>query len=127
MSLIDPISDLLTRIRNAYAVSKDVVYISESKTKNAILDILKANGYVEGFKKEGGQVCIELKYDNAKPVVSSIERVSKPGKRIYVKKSEVPTVLSGHGIAVISTSKGIMTGEDAKRANLGGELICRVY
>lgn len=127
MSLVDPISDLLTRIRNAYAVSKKDVCISSSKAKDAVLMILKDKGYVSDFKKEGGQTCIELKYEDGKPGLASIERISKPGKRIYVKKDDIPTVLSGHGIAVISTSRGIMTGDDAKKENLGGEIICKVY
>lgn len=127
MSLVDPISDLLTRIRNAYAVSKKDVCISSSKAKDAVLAILKDKGYVSDFKKEGSQTCIELKYEDGKPGLASIERISKPGKRIYVKKDDIPTVLSGHGIAVISTSRGIMTGDDAKKENLGGEIICKVY
>lgn len=127
MSLVDPISDMLTRIRNAYAVSHETVCVSASKPKNAILAILKENGYIGDFKEEAGQVCVELKYEKENPAISDIERISKPGRRMYVKKDEIPTVLSGHGVAVISTSKGMMTGKDAKRENLGGELICRVY
>jgi small subunit ribosomal protein S8 len=127
MSLVDPISDMLTRIRNAYAVEKETVCVSGSKLKEAVLEILKANGYVEDFQKEGNEVCITLKYEDSKPAAECIERVSKPGRRIYVKKDEIPTVLSGRGITVISTSKGIMTGDDAKKENLGGELICKVY
>jgi small subunit ribosomal protein S8 len=127
MSITDPISDMLTSIRNAYAVSKETVSISSSKPKDAILAILKENGYVGEFKEEGEKILVELKYEKSKPVITSIERISKPGRRIYVKKDEIPTVLSGHGVAVISTSKGIMTGKDAKREHLGGELICKVY
>lgn len=127
MSLVDPISDMLTRIRNAYAVSHESVVVLDSKTKKAVCAILKENGYIGDFKVEDGKITIELKYEGVKPAITKLERISKPGHRSYVKKDEIPTVLSGHGIAVISTSKGIMTGEDAKRENLGGELICKVY
>lgn len=127
MSLVDPISDMLTRIRNAYLVEHEEVCITASKIKEAILGILKENGYIEDFKKEGKEICVTLKYENSKPVVTKIERVSTPGRRFYVKKDEIPTVLSGRGIAVISTSRGLMTGENAKKENLGGEIICKVY
>lgn len=127
MSLVDPVSDMLTRIRNAYAVNKDSVCFEISKLKLAVLTILVEAGYVEKYEVEEKTVCAYLKYKDGKPAIESVERVSKPGRRIYVKKDEIPTVLSGRGIAVISTSKGIMTGDDAKKAQLGGELICRVY
>jgi small subunit ribosomal protein S8 len=127
MSLVDPISDMLTRIRNAYAVSHEQVVVSNSKTKAAVLATLKENEYIASFKVEEKQLVIELKYDGVKPAISMVERVSSPGHRTYVKYDNIPTVLSGHGIAVISTSKGIMTGSDAKKAHLGGELICKVY
>lgn len=127
MSLVDPISDMLTRIRNAYMVGHDEVRFPASKIKAAILGILKENGYIEDFKVEGREAAVTLKYENTKPVISKIERVSTPGRRFYVKKDEIPTVLSGRGIAIISTSKGLMTGDDAKRENLGGEIICKLY
>lgn len=127
MSLIDPISDMLTRIRNAYAVGKESVCFEDSKLKSAVLEIIAANGYVESFSKEEKNICVTLKYIDGQPAVESIDRVSKPGRRMYVKKDAIPTVLSGRGIVVISTSKGLMTGDDAKLQNLGGELICRIY
>jgi small subunit ribosomal protein S8 len=127
MSLVDPISDMLTRIRNAYAVGKEEVCLPTSKVKVAVLSILKEQKYVEGFKDEDGQLCVALRYKGPVPVIRKIERVSKPGRRVYVKKDEIPNVLSGQGIAVISTSKGIMTGSQAKEQSLGGELICKVY
>lgn len=127
MSIVDPISDMLTRIRNAYAVNKEEVILPSSKLKASVLAILKENGYVDDFKEENGKIAITLKYENEKPVVHKIERVSKPGRRIYVKKDEIPRVLSGQGIAVVSTSQGVMTGEEAKSKALGGELICKVY
>lgn len=127
MSIVDPISDMLTRIRNGYGVEASEVCFSASKMKLSVLDIIKQTGYVEGYSQEAGKVCVTLKYENGKPVVTALERVSKPGRRVYVKKDEIPNVLSGHGVAIISTSKGVMTGTDAKRENLGGELICKVY
>lgn len=127
MSLVDPISDMLTRIRNAYAVAKDEVCLPASKVKVAVLSILKEQGYVEDYKAEGNELCITLKYKGTAPAITKIERISKPGRRIYVKKDEIPNVLSGQGIAVVSTSKGIMTGDEAKSKALGGELICKVY
>lgn len=127
MSLVDPISDMLTRIRNAYSVSKDSVLISVSKNKLAILEILKEKGYISDFSVEGRNIIVVLQYKNSLPVVKSLERVSKPGRRVYVKTEEIPSVLSGHGIAVLSTSKGIMTGDSAKKEKIGGELICKVY
>lgn len=127
MSLVDPISDMLTRIRNAYAVDKTSVAVSSSNLKEAVLGILKSSGYIEGFKKNGSDIDIDLKYDDSKPVIEKIERISRPGRRVYVKRDEIPAVLSGRGILIISTSKGMMTGEQAKNENLGGEIICRVY
>lgn len=127
MSLVDPISDMLTRIRNAYAVNKDSVCFEDSKLKSAVLEILVSNGYVDSYTKEERTVCAKLKYVDGRPAIEAIDRVSKPGRRMYAKKDEIPTVLSGRGIIVISTSKGMMTGDDAKLQQLGGELICRVY
>lgn len=127
MSLVDPISDMLTRIRNAYAVSKQSVTFPTSKLKVAVLEIFKNNDYIEDFKQEGQSITVTLKYDQGKAVIEKVERVSRPGRRVYLKKSEIPVVLSGRGMAVVSTSKGMMTGEDAKKENLGGEIICKVY
>lgn len=127
MSLVDPISDMLTRIRNAYAVEKETVMLSDSKVKRAVLEILKENSYVADFKAADGKIEITLRYEDQKPAVNCIERVSKPGRRVYVKREDIPSVLSGRGITVISTSKGIMTGDAAKKNMLGGELICKVY
>jgi len=127
MSLVDPISDMLTRIRNAYAVGRDTVSFDSSLVKISITEILKENDYVDSYKLEDGKVEVRLFYKEGQPIIKKIERVSKPGKRIYVKKDEIPTVLSGRGIAIISTSAGMMTGKAAKEAGLGGELICKVY
>jgi small subunit ribosomal protein S8 len=127
MSIVDPISDMLTRIRNAYAVGKESVACDYSNVKASVCAILAEKGYVAGCAKDNNKLVIELKYDGTTPAASLIERVSKPGRRIYVKSEEIPTVLSGHGIAVVSTSKGMMTGDSAKKQKLGGELICKVY
>jgi len=127
MSLVDPISDMLTRIRNAYSVGKDSVLLNVSKNKLAILKILKERDYISDFSVEGRNIIVVLQYKNDLPVIKSLERVSKPGRRVYVKTEEIPSVLSGHGIAVLSTSKGIMTGDKAKKGQLGGELICKIY
>lgn len=127
MITTDPIADMLTRIRNAYSVGKDSVSMQPSKMKEAVLKILKNNNYIDDFKTDETKLIVTLKYDNEMPAASKLERVSKPGRRIYVKKDEIPTVLAGRGIAIISTSKGIVTGEEAKKENLGGELIAKVY
>lgn len=125
--MTDPIADMLTRIRNAYTIGREVVFIESSKLKIAILTILKEQGYVEDFKKDENRIEINLRYDNKGPAVTKMERVSKPGHRVYVKKNEIPSVLSGRGITLISTPKGVMTGDKAKENKLGGELICKVY
>ncbi len=127
MSIVDPISDMLTRIRNAYLVGKPEVILSTSKAKLAILSILKKHEYVGSFESKDGKITIILNYKDQKPAISVIERVSRPGRRVYVKNDEIPAVLSGQGIALVSTSKGVMTGDEAKKQKLGGELICRVY
>jgi small subunit ribosomal protein S8 len=123
----DPISDMLTRIRNAYLVGKTTVPVGASHIKEAILRILKETGYIASFSKDGKNFMIELKYTDGKPALSKIERISKPGRRMYIKKEEIPVVLSGHGIAIVSTPKGVLTGEQAKSQGLGGELIAKVY
>jgi small subunit ribosomal protein S8 len=127
MSIVDPISDMLTRIRNAYSVGAPEVCFETSKMKVAVLDVISKSGYVSEYKEENGKVCVTLKYNDTTPAIDVIERISKPGRRVYVKKDEIPSILSGHGIAIISTSKGVMTGTDARTANLGGEFICKVY
>ena len=127
MSIVDPISDMLTRIRNAYGVGAAEVCFEASKLKLSVLEVIKNTGYVEGYTVADGKVCVALKYENDKPVITTIDRISKPGRRVYVKKDEIPSILSGHGTAIVSTSKGVMTGREAKQQNLGGELICKVF
>ncbi len=123
----DPISDMLTRIRNAYLVGKESLVVDSSKLKTSILKILKENKYIKDFKQDGKVITIVLGYKDSKPLIERVERVSKPGRRVYVKCEDIPVVLSGKGVVILSTSKGILTGDEAKKNNLGGERIAKVY
>lgn len=127
MSMQDPIADMLTRIRNGQAANKVAINMPSSKLKVAIANVLAAEGYIESVKVLEGakpELEITLKYFQGKPVVESIQRVSRPGLRIYKRKDELPKVMGGLGVAVISTSKGVMTDRAARQAGLGGEIIC---
>ena len=129
MSMQDPIADMLTRIRNGQAANKVAISMPSSKLKVAIASVLAEEGYVESFKVVEGskpELEITLKYFQNKPFVESIQRVSRPGLRIYKRKDELPKVMGGLGIAVVSTSKGVMTDRAARQAGLGGEIICYV-
>ncbi len=129
MSMQDPIADMLTRIRNGQAANKVAINMPSSKLKVAIANVLAAEGYIESVKVLEGakpELEINLKYFQGKPVVESIQRVSRPGLRIYKRKDELPKVMGGLGVAVISTSKGVMTDRAARQAGLGGEIICYV-
>lgn len=129
MSMQDPIADMLTRIRNGQAANKVAITMPSSKLKVAIANVLAEEGYVESVKVLEGtkpELEITLKYFQNKPVVESIQRVSRPGLRIYKRKDELPKVMGGLGIAVVSTSKGVMTDRAARQAGLGGEIICYV-
>ncbi|MCC5854688.1 MAG: 30S ribosomal protein S8 [Idiomarina sp.] len=126
MSMQDPIADMFTRIRNAQAANKVTVTMPASKQKEAIAKVLQDEGYITGFKVESGvkpELEVTLKYFEGSPVIESIQRVSRPGLRIYKKRNELPTVMGGLGIAVVSTSKGLMTDRAARNAGLGGEII----
>ncbi|MEA3272125.1 MAG: 30S ribosomal protein S8 [Patescibacteria group bacterium] len=129
--ITDPISDMLTRIRNASVVSKTEVVLPYSKIKFAIAKILKEEGYVLDAKKENegfGQLKIKLKYEqDKKSSINSIKRISKPGRRFYCSCDNLPRVLGGIGVAIISTSCGLMTNTEARKRRLGGEVICEVY
>ena len=131
MSMQDPIADMLTRIRNAQARAKPMVRMPSSTKKVAIARVLKEEGYVAGFKvsAEDGKPVIEitLKYFEGKPVIAEIGRVSRSGLRRYAGKDELPKVRSGLGIAIISTSKGVMTDRAARAAGVGGEVLCTVF
>ena len=129
MIVNDPIADMLTRIRNGQAANKVAINMPSSKLKVAIANVLAAEGYIESVKVLEGakpELEITLKYFQGKPVVESIQRVSRPGLRIYKRKDELPKVMGGLGVAVISTSKGVMTDRAARQAGLGGEIICYV-
>ena len=126
----DPISNLLTGIKNAQARRKSEVTISSSSKKIALLELLVREGYLDSIKVEEGkkpEVSIFLKYYEGKPVIREIKRISKPGLREYVGKNDLPSINGGLGIAVISTSKGLMTDKQAREAGLGGELLCSVF
>ena len=129
MSMQDPIADMLTRIRNGQAANKVAISMPSSKLKVAIANVLAAEGYIESVKVLEGakpELEITLKYFQGKPVVESIQRVSRPGLRIYKRKDELPKVMGCLGVAVVSTSKGVMTDRAARQAGLGGEIICYV-
>lgn len=131
MSMSDPISDMLTRIRNAQMAEKNTVAMPSSKLKVAIAEVLKAEGYVDGFnvvKGEGGKATLEigLKYYSGRPVIEKIQRVSRPGLRIYKGSNDIPKVMNGLGIAIVSTSKGLMTDRKARANGIGGEVLCMV-
>jgi len=129
MSMSDPIADMLTRIRNGQAAEKASVSMPASKMKQAIAKVLKDEGYIKDFAvTDGGkpEMTVSLKYFEGRPVIESMKRVSRPGLRIYKNKDELPQVLNGLGIAVISTSKGVMTDREARAAGYGGEVICFV-
>lgn len=129
--MTDPIADMLTRIRNASAVRKKEVVLPFSKIKYEVAKILKENGWIKETEKIKGkfsQLKIAIKYDKEnQPVIGSIKRISKPGRRVYVGKDSLPVVLNNLGIAIISTSRGLMTNRDAKKKGLGGEIICEIY
>lgn len=130
--MTDPIADMLTRIRNAYKARFEKVEMPASKMKMSILQALKNEGYVKGYKllTEGkkAQLQVSLKYDARKqPAVSDLRRLSKPGRRVYVNKDEIPQIKSGLGLAILSTSKGIITDRQARKEGVGGELICSCW
>ena len=130
MSMSDPIADMLTRIRNAQGVQKTSVAMPSSKVKVAIANVLKDEGYIEDFavSESGGkaELKIGLKYYAGRPVIERLERVSRPGLRIYKGKNEIPQVMNGLGVAIVSTPKGVMTDRKARATGVGGEVICYV-
>ena len=130
MSMTDPIADMLTRIRNAQSIGKTTVTMPSSKLKLAIAEVLKEEGYVDGFARrdhEGkAQLEISLKYYAGEPVIEKIERVSRPGLRIYKGRDDLPKVMNGLGVAIVSTSRGVMTDRKARAVGVGGEVLCIV-
>jgi small subunit ribosomal protein S8 len=137
MSVTDPIADMLTRIRNAVLVGHPMVALPSSKLKVAIAKIMKEEGFIGAYEVVDGKVSgqkilrIRLKYvgerRSRKPVITGLERVSRPGRRVYTGKHEIPWVLSGMGVAILSTPKGVMTGQRARQLGVGGEVICKVW
>ena len=126
----DPVADMLTRLRNANSALLPDVEITHSKMKESIAGILKREGYLADYSVEGDKlkkIKIKLKYNGRKGVIAGLKRVSKPGLRRYVGATEIPRVLNGMGIAIVSTPKGVMTGRDAKKENVGGELVAFVW
>lgn len=137
MSVSDPIADMLTRIRNAVMAGHTLTAMPSSKMKAAIAKILKEEGFVEDYEVVAGDrpghsvLRIRLKYvgdrRQRRPVLTGLERVSRPGRRIYTSKKEIPWVLSGMGIAIVSTPKGMMTGQKARKLGVGGEIVCKIW
>jgi small subunit ribosomal protein S8 len=137
MSMTDPIADMLTRIRNAVMSGQALTAMPLSKVKVEIAKILKEEGYLENFEVADGELPsqkvlrLKIKYigerRERKPVLTGLERVSRPGRRVYTKKQEIPWVLSGIGVAILSTPKGIMTGQRARQLGVGGEILCKVW
>ena len=132
MTFVDPVGDMITRIRNAQMRFLSKVVIPSSNFRVKILDVLKQEGYIADYKKltdtnNVNSLSVDLKYSNGLPVIKEIKRVSKPGRRVYARASSIPKVQNGLGMVIISTSKGIMTDNDARSKNIGGELICRVF
>ena len=131
MSFVDPIGDMITRIRNAQLRALNNVTIPSSKFRARILDVLKQEGYIANYKissdNKRESLLVDLKYSNGLPVIKEIKRVSKPGRRIYAKAGSIGKIQNGLGLAIVSTSMGIMSDNDARTKNIGGEIICRVF
>ena len=132
MSMTDPIADMLTRIRNANMVGHESVDVPASKMKKSIAEILLKEGYIKGYDviedNKQGIIRIQMKYgQNKEKVITGIKKISKPGLKVYAKRNEIPKVLGGLGIAIISTSKGVITDKEARKENVGGEVICYVW
>ena len=132
MTLVDPIGDMLTRIRNGQMRSLNKINIPFSNFRLKILEVLKKEGYIIDFnidndKKKIKFLSVDLKYYEGQPVIKEIKRISKPGRRVYSKATSIPKVLNGLGLAILSTSKGVMSDTDAIKNNLGGEIICKVF
>jgi small subunit ribosomal protein S8 len=131
VTVTDPISDMLTRIRNAIMVRHDSVLVPASKIKLSIAKILKEEGFITDYEVVKGKphqsIKLQLRYLDSKPAISGLKRMSKPGLRVYVQKKEIPRVYGGLGIAILSTSKGLKTGQQAWRQGSGGELLCYIW
>ncbi len=132
MTLIDPLGDMLTRIRNAGMRSRETVVTPASKLRGFVLDVLKSEGYIRGYSETkfdngASEFQIELKYMDRTPVIREIQRVSRPGRRVYASVKNIPQVANGLGVSILSTPKGVMADHEAKSNNVGGEVLCRVF
>ncbi len=132
MSFTDPIADMITRIRNGQLRKLNTVSIPNSRLRAKILDVLKDEGYISNYKilsekQNNKSLIVDLKYNNGIPVIKNIARISKPGRRVYAKANSIPKIQNGLGIAIVSTSMGIMSDNDARSKKIGGEVICRVF
>jgi small subunit ribosomal protein S8 len=131
MSLNDPLGDLLSRIRNAQMRNKSKVSSPNSRLRESVLDVLKNEGYIRGYavvERDGrSEIEIELKYFDGEPVIREIERVSKPGRRVYTSVKNMPRINNGLGVTIVSTPRGVMADHDARDANVGGEILCTVF
>ena len=132
MSMSDPLGDMLTRIRNAQRARHSSCVAPASRLRANVLDVLKREGFIRGFAAEQlrpgvAQLRIELKYDAGEPVIKEITRISKPGRRVYSRIKELPRVYAGLGISILSTPRGVMSDAEARAANVGGEILCRVF
>ena len=132
MSMSDPLGDMLTRIRNGQRAHKATVASPASKIRTNVLEVLKREGYIRGYTQEQvrpgvNELRIELKYVDGEPVIREIDRVSKPGRRVYSKIADLPRIYNGLGIAILSTPRGVMSDNEARAANVGGEVLCRVF
>jgi small subunit ribosomal protein S8 len=132
MSLSDPLGDMLTRIRNGQKAGKATIVSPASKVRASVLDVLKREGYIRGYEQAdgdagGGELRIELKYHEGHPVIREISRVSRPGRRVYSKVTDIPRVFNGLGISILSTPRGVMSDNEARAAHVGGEVLCRVF
>ena len=132
MVVNDPIADMLTRIRNGQMAGLDSISMPASRLRTNVLDVLQREGYIRGYFEEELRVGVrelrvELKYDNGKPVIREINRVSRPGRRIYAKIADLPKVYNGLGISILSTPRGVLSDSEARTANVGGEVLCKVF
>ena len=132
MTIADPIGDMITRIRNAQMRQLSNVIVPNSKFRTKILDILKQEGFISNYKSltdshKNFNISVELKYSNGQPVINEIKRISKPGRRIYARATSIPKIQNGFGLAIVSTPQGVMSDNEARIKNVGGEIICRVF
>ncbi|MBN2139580.1 MAG: 30S ribosomal protein S8 [Desulfovibrionaceae bacterium] len=127
MAVVDPIADMLTRIRNAYGAFHKSVMVPDSRMKQAIAGILKDEGYISDFSVDGRELNILLKYFEGKPLISGLKKVSTPGRRAYVGVEDIPKVQNGLGICILSTSRGVLTGGAAVKDKVGGEILCEIW